>query len=194
MIASLRGIVEALGPDFVVVRVGGVGFRVSAPTRTLTALGGLGEEVKLQTHLVVREDELSLYGFATHDELRLFTLLTNITGVGPRHALRLLSVMAPDELAGAIVNEDVSALTRAPGVGRKTAARISLELKQTLEQGWALAPGASAGPIDGDALAALTALGYTPAEARGALGKVAGLDQLSLEEQIARALGRLGER
>ena len=193
MIASLRGTVQAVGPDYVIVQVGGVGLRVNAPTRTLTGLGGPGEEVYLQTHLYLRPDVVALYGFATPQEHQLFLLLTNVNGVGPRNALRLLSVLSPDELVSAILREDASTLIRVPGIGKKTAARISLELKGTLEQEWTALPGAPEGPLDTDAVAALTVLGYTLSEARGALVKLERLESLTLEEQIAGALQRLGE-
>ncbi|MCH7552406.1 MAG: Holliday junction branch migration protein RuvA [Chloroflexi bacterium] len=193
MIASLRGIVTAIGEDYAIIEVGGVGFHVSMPTRTLADVGAPGEELFVHTHLYVKDDALALYGFASGAELRLFTLLIGVSGVGPRHAMRLLSVLTPEALAAAVVHEDVAAMMRAPGVGRKTAARISLELKGTLEKEWAGIPDAGGGPIDGDALEALVALGYSMAEARKGLSSVQDAERLPLEEKISRALQRMGQ-
>ena len=191
MIASLRGVLESTGADYAVISAGGVGYRVFAPTRTLGALGPVGAEVFVHTQLVVREDEMTLYGFAAADDLRLFNLLTNVSGVGPRHAVRLLSIREAADIAAAIAHEDAATLAEAPGVGKRTAARIILELKPVLEKEWAAmpAPGAAAG---GEAIEALSALGYSRAEAQAALAAVDDLQSLSLEEQVSSALQRIG--
>ncbi len=194
MISSLQGVVEATGPDFVIVNVGGVGFHVFAPTSTLAELDGVGKQVRLHTHLHFKEDALALYGFATPDQLRLFLLLMNVSGIGPRNALRMLSVMSPMDLVAAIASDDIETLTRVPGIGRKTAARLSLELKGSLQKEWSVAPSGGVSPIDGDAVAALTALGYSAAEARSALASVDNPDALTIEERIAQALQSIGQR
>ena len=193
MIASLRGILESAGPDHAVLSVGGVGYRVIMPARSIEALGRPGVEVFVQTHLVVREDELTLYGFTGAEDLQLFGLLTNVNGVGPRQAQRLLSVWEAGEIATAIAHDDADTIAKAPGIGKKTAARIILELKPKLEKEWAatLAPGTPA--IAGsEAIAALVALGYTLAEAQAALSSVDGLQLLSLEDQVSGALQHIG--
>ena len=191
MIASLRGVLESTDADSAVISAGGVGYRVFASTRTLDALGTPGAEVFVHTHLVVREDEMTLYGFAEADDLRLFGLLTNVNGVGPRNALRLLSIADAAGIAAAVAHEDAATLATAQGVGKKTAARIILELKPVLEKEWAAmpAPGATVG---GEALEALAALGYSRAEAQAALAAVDDLQSLSIEEQVSSALQRIG--
>ncbi|MEE9284589.1 MAG: Holliday junction branch migration protein RuvA, partial [Dehalococcoidia bacterium] len=192
VIAFVEGVLESTGPNFMVVNVGGVGLQVSVPTSALASAGGPGQRVKLYTHLYVKEDVLALYGFAAPEELRLFLLLMNVSGVGPRNALRMLSAMSASDLVNAIAAENTDALTRVPGIGRKTAARLSLELKGPLEKEWAVVPGAIAAPVDSDAVAALTALGYSLAEARDALAAVEDGQALPLEEKIARALQHIG--
>jgi Holliday junction DNA helicase RuvA len=129
MIASLQGIIDAIVTDSMIVNVNGVGFKVSVPTSVLSDLGMIGREVKLYTHLHVREDELSLYGFGSIDELRLFETLISVSGLGPKTALGMLSAMSADQLAMAIASGSVEILTTIPGIGKKTAARLILELK-----------------------------------------------------------------
>ncbi|MCI0768699.1 MAG: Holliday junction branch migration protein RuvA [Chloroflexi bacterium] len=194
MIASVEGVVESVGQDFLVVNVGGVGLRVHVPTSTLARAGGPGQRVKLFTHLHMKEDVLALYGFSAADELRLFVLLLNVSGVGPRNALRMLSVLSPGDLVNAIATEDVDRLIRIPGIGRKTAARLSLELKSKLEKEWAVTPGVPLSAVDADAVEALTTLGYSPAEAHDALAAVEDGADLALEDKIARALQMIGAR
>ncbi len=194
MIASIEGVLEAMGPDYAIVKVGGVGIHVFVPTHTLASLGGPGRRVRLHTHLHLREEVIALYGFAEPADLRLFRLLMDVSGVGPRTALKMLSVTPADELAAAIIREDMAALTRIPGIGRKTASRLALELKATLQKEWAVAPGAPASPIDDDAVAALATLGYSQSEARGALAAVENAGELALEEKVAQALQRMGRR
>lgn len=194
LIASIQGALEAQGPDHAIINVGGIGLRVYAPTSTLANLGGLGQQVRLYTHLYFKEENLALYGFGTQDELRLFSLLMNVSGIGPRTALKALSVLSPQELVTAIATEEIDTLTRIPGVGRKTAARLALELKEKLEKEWVVAPGAAASAVDGDALAALTTLGYSPAEARASLASLENARALPLEEKVRQALQRMGRR
>ena len=192
MISSIQGALEARGPDYAIVNVGGIGLQVFAPSPTLGDLGETGRQVRLHTHLYFKEDTIALYGFGSSEELRLFQMLLAVAGMGPRTALSALSVMTPADLVAAIASEDINALVRIPGVGRKTAARISLELKGTLEKEWVAVPGLPASPLDGDAMAALTALGYGQAEARAALAAVEDTDGLPLEEKVRQALQRMG--
>lgn len=131
MIASVRGMVEAVRLDSAVVEVGGVGMRVQAAPATLAGLR-LGAEARLSTSLVVREDSLTLYGFADDDEREVFEILQTVSGVGPRLALAVLAVHRPDELRTAVAAQDIVALTRVPGIGRKGAQRILLELGDKL--------------------------------------------------------------
>jgi Holliday junction DNA helicase RuvA len=190
MIRALQGVLEAVGPDWALLGVGGVSLQVFVPTSALAALGPPGSPVRLHTHLVVREDGLSLYGFPTGEGLRLFELLLGVSGVGPRLALSLLSSLSPEALAQAIVKEDAEALTAAPGIGKRTAARVVLELKGKLEQEWALVA-AAPGDTRGEALEALLSLGYSPAEARRAVAALPADASLSVEEQVRQALQHL---
>ena len=196
MISSVHGIVEAADSDSVVITVGGIGLRVFVPASTLADLHAtVGERARLHTQLVVREDSLSLYGFATAEALRLFALLQEVSGIGPKLALKMLSALSPQALVNAIVQDDTATLLRVPGIGRKTAARLSLELKGALEKEWLVTPGAhAASPVDTDAVAALTTLGYSPAEARSALAKAGAPAKATLEQKIEHALRQMGRR
>ncbi len=187
MIRGIRGRLVAKQPGAVLVDLHGLILRVYTSQTTLADLGQPGEEVELVTHLRVREDELALYGFASAAELELFELLIGVSGVGPRAALALLSIARPDELGQMIAAEDVERLSRAPGIGRKTASRIVLELRGKLP---ALAPvGERAGITpDREVIEALMALGYTAAEAREAAARVNPAEAPTLEERVLAAL------
>ena len=187
MIRSVRGALEAVGPGWAIVNVGGVGLQVFVPAPALATLGPVGSQVSLHTYLAVREGDLTLYGFPSTDALRLFELFLDVSGVGPRHALGLLSAMSPEALGRAIVTEDIRTLASAPGVGKKTAARIILEVRGKLEESWNTPAPAAAGG-DGDVLAALMGLGYTGVEARAAMAALPSDDSLSTEERVLRAL------
>jgi Holliday junction DNA helicase RuvA len=193
MIAYLAGRVAALTPDSVVVDVGGVGYRVYVPG---SVLGGLAEgaPVTVHTHLVVRENELSLFGTADAASLSMFELLLTVNGVGPRLALAMLSTFSAEALATAIASEDLDALTRVSGVGRRTAQRVVLDLKGKLGA-WADGPGvpvSALAPADDEAVAALGALGYTAAEARRALAIAAPDPGAGVEARVFAALRHLG--
>ena len=168
MIASVEGRVAARGPGALIVTVGGIGLRVLCP-QTVLATARIGEPVLLFTHLIVREDELTLVGFASEDELTLFEQLITVTGVGPRLALGLLSAMAPDSLRLAIGQEQPEVIARTPGIGKKTAQKIVLELRDKV--GLAEAPEGLAALTEADSavIDALTALGYSIVEAQRAV-------------------------
>ena len=192
MIAAVKGTLEYRGDEWIVIQVGGaVSLRVFVPATTLEHLPPSGQQVHLYTHLHVREDELTLYGFATEEARRLFEMLLGVAGVGPKVALGVLSALNPEAVALAIASGDVDALSAAPGVGRKTAGRIILELRGKLEQEWGPIAVATASPGQSDVLRALLALGYTPGEARQALTGEDRAD-LPLEERVRRALQRMG--
>lgn len=193
MISSVRGVLEALGPDFVVINVGGVGLQVFVPVSTMTLVGSVGDLVRLHTHLYFREDILALYGFATLDEMRLFKMFLGVGGLGPKTSMSALSTMRPGQLVAAIASEDLATLSRIPGVGKKTAARIVLELKGALLKDWAVNGEEPSGPVDTDAVAALMSLGYALAEARTALSSVKDVRSLPLDEQVRRALQQMGQ-
>jgi len=190
MIGHLRGRIASKRPPQVVVDVGGVGYELEAPLSTYFTLPPVGDEILLLTHLVVREDAHVLYGFATQDERQLFRMLLKVSGVGPKLALALLSGISVDAFAICVRNQDVAALTRIPGIGRKTAERLLIEMRDRL----AAAAGegdagarSGADPIEAEAFGALIALGYKPAEAQRLL-KSAGPGTHSTEDLIRRAL------
>jgi Holliday junction DNA helicase RuvA len=192
MISSLRGRLEATGPDWAIIDVSGVGFRVYAPTSTLSALGQAGIQVHLFTHLHVREDNLSLYGFATFEELSIFQTLTAVSGTGPKLALAMLSTLKVDDLISAIVTGNVDLLTSVPGVGKKIASRLILELKDKIGEGLTITP-LQVSQENADVVAALTTLGYSVAEATRAVGSVSDAG-LSLEEKVKLALAYFAQR
>ncbi|MGC8782266.1 MAG: Holliday junction branch migration protein RuvA [Anaerolineae bacterium] len=190
MIASIEGRVAAVAKDALVVDVGGIGLRVLCPQPTLAAARP-GEPIFLYTHLVVREDELALIGFASSEELDLFEKLIGVQGVGPRLGLAVLSAMAPDALRLAIGQEQADLLARVPGIGKKTAQKIVLELKDKVgpievAEGLAALTEADAAVID-----ALTALGYSIVEAQRAVQSLP-RNVTDVEERLRRALAFFG--
>ena len=190
MIASVQGTLEYIGPDHAVVKVGGVGLQVQVPSSALASLGQVGSQVTLYTTLVFRDDALALFGFPTPEDKRLFELLIGVSGVGPRLALSLLSVMTAGDAAVAIVSGNADLLGKVPGIGRRTAGRIILDLQGRLEQEWGV-PIAVAQQAHGDLATALGALGYSASEVHKAVADLGDLSGLSLEEQVRRALQRL---
>ena len=189
LISSIRGTLEALGPDWADVSVGGVTFRVSVPASAADELGSPGESVRLFTTLKMRDDGLTLYGFLSEEARLAFELLINVNGVGPRLALSVLSRFTPESLAAAVGSGDPDAFAGVPGVGKKTAARLILELKGKLEGDWALVPRAGE---HGDLVEALTSLGYSVAEANTVASSLPRGDSMSLEDKVRLALQRLG--
>jgi len=194
MIASLEGKLEAIDAEGAVVNVGGVGFRVAMPTTVLSALGNPGDSVKVYTHLHVREDNIALYGFATAAELWMFETLLGVSGLGPRLALAMLSTLSPEQITTAIATGSADMLDMIPGIGKKVASRIILELKEKIGAGWAIATTAEAAPENADVLAALTSLGYSAAEAVKAVANLPADNKLGLEERVKLALQYLGSR
>ena len=193
MIASLQGIVDAISADSMVVSVGGVGLKVSVPTSVLSEGGVIGREIKLFTHLHVREDELTLYGFAGADDLRLFETLLTVSGLGPRTALGMLSAMSSGDLSMAIATASVEMLTSIPGIGRKTADRLILELRDKVGALAAASPAARLTQENADVVSALTSLGYSVQEATRAVATLPSGKKLALEEKIKLALQYLGK-
>ncbi len=192
MIASLHGKLESLGSDWAIINVGGMGFQVYMPTSTLSTLGATGEEVKLYTHFHLREDNAALYGFNSADELRLFQTLISVSGVGPRLALAMLSAMDVEKLVMAIATGSTDLLTAIPGIGKKTASRLILELKEKIGAGWITTPAAGLAEENADVVAALTSLGYSIAEANRAVATLPPSSDLGLEEKIKLALQYFG--
>lgn len=194
MISSLSGVVEALGDGWAIINVGGVGFQVFMPSSDLSNLGTGGTRVKVFTHLHVREDNLALSGFLSPDGLALFEILLSVSGVGPRLALAMLSAMEAERLAMALAGGDASLLMTVPGIGRKTADRLILELKDKIGAFGMRVPISGAAPENSEVIAALTSLGYSTAEAGRAVASLPASSKLSLEEKIRRALAYFGAK
>ena len=193
MIGSLRGVlVDRPSIGEVIVDVGGVGYRASVPTSVLAGLGGQGSEVFLHVHTHVREDAIVLFGFAHADERRCFEALLGAHGVGPSLALAILSSMSPASLSTAVLEDDVDTLCLVPGVGKKTAARLLLELKARLDLptlGGDTAEAGTGGSPRGEVRAALVELGYGPEEIRGVMDIVD--EDEPVEEMVRSALRQL---
>lgn len=190
MIAHLRGTLLEKQPTRLVLDVGGVGYEVLVPLTTSQAAGEVGETVALHTVLVVREDSLTLYGFAEPRERALFLKLVGVSGIGPKIALGALSGMAVGDLVGAIRGQNVALLTRLPGIGKKTAERMALELKDGLAA-FGAAPPAAGDRISADAVAALLSLGYSASAAAEAVRQVGTGEAKSVEDLVRAALARL---
>ena len=193
MIVGVHGTLETTGPDWVNIRVGGVTLQISVPANSVSALGALGSQVALHTYLRIRDEEPVLYGFTDAAALGLFEMLTGVSGVGPRTALALLSSLDPARLQTAILTGDIAALSSAQGVGNRTASRIVLELKGKVGDAEFAEIGLS-GDADGQVIAALTALGYSPAEARAAAGTPAVAAETEVDDRIRVALQQFATR
>jgi Holliday junction DNA helicase RuvA len=188
MIASIKGVVTSLAEGLAILDVGGVGLAVFVPSNINLRTG---EQPVLYTHLHVRENELSLYGFLDPDEKHLFEILLAVSGVGPKAALSILSTLSVDTLRHAVLNDQSAVLSRAPGVGKKTAQAIVLHLKDKISrQGIS---GIQMDEDDADVIAALTALGFSVVESQRALQQLPRDIELSLDEKIRRTLAMLGK-
>jgi Holliday junction DNA helicase RuvA len=193
MITGIHGVLEAIKADCAIIRAGGFSIRVFAPSSTLNRLGEAGAMVSLYTHFHVREDGIALYGFSTDEDRNAFERLIDVSGVGPKVGLALLSVMDAPALYKAIADEDQQRLGLASGVGKRLAARLILELKGKLP---IMLPGGgvggvaitAGGRIQAEVLEALIGLGYTNSEAQTALAKIPQDQELTLEQQVTFAL------
>ena len=197
MIDSLRGTVLHKELNVVVVECGGVGYGCRTSMQTAAAVGAVGEEAMLYTRLTVREDDISLYGFATRSERSCFDQLTSVSGVGPKNALAILSDLTPDRFALAVAAGDPKEFTKTKGIGTKTAQRIVLELKDKVAktvqtEGFSAAPVSIAGGAMEEAMSALLVLGYSQGEVAGVLKS---LDpSLPSSELIRQSLMKLGKQ
>jgi Holliday junction DNA helicase RuvA len=192
MIASLRGTVMHIDPpDSLVLEVAGVGYRVAVPVSVLDG-ADVGRPLHVHTVMIVREDALALYGFSDDEERGLFELLLTVQGVGPKVALAVLSSLAPEMLRAAIANEQAEVLSRVKGIGRRTAEKIVFTLRDKLGRGPGLAEVTSAADIDGDLIAALTALGYSAVEAQSAVQSLPKESRAApLEDRLRQTLAAL---
>ena len=193
MIAYVKGKLDTKTNTFVVIDVQGIGYRIFMPAKSIEILGEIGQEVKVYTHHYVREDNISLYGFSSNEELRMFELLISVSGVGAKSAIAMLSEISPSSFALAVITDDISKLVKIPGVGKKTAARIILELKDklktenTIETAEEVNVEIEKDNITNEAIAALQVLGYTRKEVERVFEKI-DTKKLELEEIIKMAL------
>ncbi len=191
MIAGLEGTIIKLSLDHAILNVGGVFYRVFMPGNALGGLGQIGDTVRIYTHLYVREDQLVLYGAPDEAQLKMFETLIGVSGIGPKVALNILGTMPVDALESAISSGNVDLLTRVPGIGRKTASRLVLELKGKIDLvssvGLMATPTAAS-----EAVEALTGLGYSPAEIQASLATLPKDHELTTEDMVLFALKKLG--
>lgn len=196
MISFVKGPVAEIFEDTVVIECGNIGYEIHVPVSVLQKLPGVGREAKLYTYFQVREDAMCLYGFLNRQDLQIFKQLISVNGIGPKGALGVLSALSPDDLRRAIVSGDAKAISKAPGVGAKTAQRIILDLKDKIDLKEFLLPvlteeestGSIAGGVAGEAIEALTALGYSSVEAGRAVKKVEVTESMTAEDVLKASL------
>ena len=204
MLAYIKGTLEMKMTGYIVIDVGGLGYKIFMSEVGIEKIGNIGENVNVHTYYKVREDDISIYGFTTLEELKMFELLISVSGVGAKTALTMLAVCAPTEFALAVISEDVKALTGIPGIGAKSAQRIILELKDKLkkEQEIAVTTEDEESSFQeailedekvSEAVSALQVLGYSRKEIAGALEKI-DMKSLSVEDIIRKGLGNLACR
>lgn len=204
MLAYIKGILEIKTKGYIVVEVGGLGYKIFMPESTIAKAGNIGDKVQIHTFMRVREDDVSLYGFLTNEELRMFELLLSVSGIGAKGALGILSNITPSQFALAVISNDVAILKKVPGIGPKTAQRAILELKDKLkkDQEIAVAEGEDASSIEkvikedekvSEAISALQVLGYSRSEIVEALQNVE-LTSLSVEDIIRKGLANLAKK
>lgn len=199
MIQYIRGELAALEEDRIIVDVGGVGYGIFMSVQSMSALPPVGSEVRIHTYLNVKEDAMQLFGFLTRDDLTVFKLLIGVNGIGPKGGQAVLSVLSPDDLRFAVLSNDVKAISAAPGIGKKTAEKVILELKDKLSVEDALehavsdketgkAVQSSNGGVQSEAVQALVALGYGSTEALKAVKQVEILEDTDVETVLKKAL------
>lgn len=193
MIAGVSGKIEAVGSNWLIIDVGGISLQVFVPSSTLSTQGVVGQKTRLYTHLHVREDNWTLFGFSSAREMAFFETLLTVKGIGPKLGLAMLSAMDVEQLTMAIASGDTAMLTVIPGMGKKTAERIVLELKDKVSGEWMLTQDLEIVQGNSDVLAALTSLGYSVAEATRAVATLPNT-KMSLEEKIKTALKYFGEK
>jgi Holliday junction DNA helicase RuvA len=193
MIASLEGIIDAVSKDSLIVNVNGIGFKIAVTTTVLSEMGITGREVKLYTHFNIREDDMSLFGFGSLDELKLFETLISVSGLGPKTGMAMLSAMSADQVAMAIASGSVEILTTIPGIGKKTADRLILELKDKVGGVMISSPAGKAAQENADVVSALVSLGYSVQETTRAVNALPSGKKLTLENKVKLALQYLGK-
>ncbi|MDX1662789.1 MAG: Holliday junction branch migration protein RuvA [Candidatus Promineifilaceae bacterium] len=193
MIATITGAIHRVGEDHLIINVGGIGVRVFVPATVLEDVGGVGRRISLHTHLIVRETELTLYGFVSEEDLNLFEMLLDISGIGPRVGLAILSTLSPELFKSAVMREEAAVLQRVPGIGRKTSERILFQLRDKLD--FTAAPGVAplVSDVDADVIDLLTGLGFSIVEAQTALQNLP-REAKSVDERLQLALQHLGQQ
>jgi len=192
MIASIQGTILQLEENGLVIGVGGIGVRVHTPRNVLENTGGIGRTIHLHTHLVVRETELTLYGFSSAEDLQLFELLLGVNGVGPKVALSILGTLSPELLKSAIMREDTAVLQRVPGIGKKTAERIMFQLRDKLDMTMVSTTLPLVSDVDADVIDVLTGLGFSIVEAQSALQNIP-RDVTDINDRVQLALQYLDQ-
>lgn len=197
MFAYIKGNLEVKSTNYVVIENGGIGYKIFMSNKSIGTIGNIGDNVKVYTHYHVREDNISLFGFNVEEELRMFEILINVSGVGAKSALTMLADITPSSFAIAVISDDITRLTKIPGIGKKTAQRLILELKDKLKKEdisgkqIELDENKKDENINNDAITALQVLGYSKKEAETVLKKI-DTQKLSIEEILKQALKILG--
>ena len=202
MIGYIRGILEEADEQSVIIDNHGIGYRIFVPSSSFSGALPIGKEVKIYTYLSVKEDAMQLYGFLTRDDLRMFRMLLGVNGIGPKAGLGILSALTADELRFAVLADDAASIAKAPGIGKKTAQKLILELKDKLNledafeqklanQAAGDISAADTGSQVQEAVQALTALGYPGTDALRAVKKVEGAESMTVEEILKAALKKM---
>lgn len=200
MYSYMKGELVEILEDTIVLEVNNIGYNIHIPASLIDSFSGTGQTVKIYTYFHVKEDAMKLYGFLTRDDLNIFKLLLGVSGIGPKGALAILTVMTPDDLRFAVLGDDAKAIAKAPGIGNKTAQRLILELKDklNLEDAFeaksvhaAAESGIPASGVRSEAVQALTALGYSAAEALKAVNGVEFTEGMAVEEVLKAALKQM---
>lgn len=201
MIQYIRGELALVEEDRVIVDVGGVGYGIFMPVQSISQLPGVGNEVRIYTYLNVKEDAMQLFGFLTRDDLKVFKLLIGVNGIGPKGGQAVLSVLSPDDLRFAVLANDVKAICAAPGIGKKTAEKVILELKDKLsledafehstEDQFDASAVAGNSDVQSEAIQALVALGYNSTDALKAVKKVEMTETMDVEALLKQALKQM---
>ena len=203
MYSYIKGELVEILEDTIVVENNGIGYNIRIPASIVESLEGIGQIVKIYTYTYIREDAMLLYGFLTRDDLKVFKLLLGVSGIGPKGALAILSVMTPDDLRFAVLAEDDKTIAKAPGIGKKSAQRLIIELKDkmSLEEAFALktehvaekqtTASSNKQVVKNEAIQALVALGYSSAEAMKAVSGVELTEDITVEEVLKAALKQM---
>lgn len=200
MYSYMKGELVEILDETIVLEVNNIGYNIHIPASMIDSFQGIGQKVKVYTYFHVKEDAMKLYGFLTRDDLNIFKLLLGVNGIGPKGALAILSVMTPDDLRFAVLGEDAKTISKAPGIGTKTAQRLILELKDKLNLADAFEmksshvdeeTGTSVSGVKSEAVQALTALGYSSTEALKAVNNVELTAEITVEEVLKAALKQM---